>query len=353
MPMANALLGPSIQRRRRRRLESYNKTLVGFVVLITVGVLVAASLLAKQLGIGYAHYTAEFLQAASLQTGNRVTIAGFEVGHVASVKLEGDHVEADVVVRDNIHLGADTKAAIKVATILGSRYLELAAGGPGSLPNNTISLAHTEVPYDLQALLNDTANTFGQVDSDQLAQSLTVLGKQLDGVPALVPQAMANLHALSSIIADRRDQLGTLLKNTQQVANTLYSQQAGLGDLTDQARDLIGAFVARQDAFHAMLRALTSLVDSLAKIVVNDRPMLDDMLTNLRELTNMVGQHDDLLRNVLQVAPVVVRESANATGYGPLVEFNLPNGLAIDSWMCAISGRAKQFGMIPYFKDCK
>jgi hypothetical protein len=95
------------------------------------------------------------------------------------------------------------------------------------------------------------------------------------------------------------------------------------------------------------------LVDSLAKIVVNDRPMLDDMLTNLRELTNMVGQHDDLLRNVLQVAPVVVRESANATGYGPLVEFNLPNGLAIDSWMCAISGRAKQFGMIPYFKDCK
>jgi len=27
--------------------------------------------------------------------------------------------------------------------------------------------------------------------------------------------------------------------------------------------------------------------------------------------------------------------------------------MAIDSWMCAISGRAKQFGMIEYFKDCK
>lgn len=351
--MANALIASSIQRRRRRPLESYNKTLVGIVVLITVGVLVAASLLAKQLGIGYAHYTAEFLQAASLQTGNRVTIAGIEVGHVAGVKLDGDHVEADVMVRDDIHLGADTKAAIKVATILGSRYLELVPGGPDSLPNKTISLAHTEVPYDLQSLLNDATNTFDQVDSDQFAQSLTVLGKQLDGVPALVPRAMANLHALSSIIADRRNQLGTLLKSTQQVANTLWSQQADLGNLTDQAQDLIGAFVARQDAFHAMLHALTNLVDSLDKIVVNDRPMLDDMLTNLREFTNMVGQHDDLLRSVLQIAPVPIRESADATGYGPLVEFNLPNGLAIDSWMCAISGRANQFGMIPYFKDCK
>ena len=32
---------------------------------------------------------------------------------------------------------------------------------------------------------------------------------------------------------------------------------------------------------------------------------------------------------------------------------NAANGLLVDSWMCAISGRAEQFGMIQYFKDCK
>ena len=30
-----------------------------------------------------------------------------------------------------------------------------------------------------------------------------------------------------------------------------------------------------------------------------------------------------------------------------------PTDLLVDSWMCAISGRAKQFGMIQYYKDCK
>jgi hypothetical protein len=35
------------------------------------------------------------------------------------------------------------------------------------------------------------------------------------------------------------------------------------------------------------------------------------------------------------------------------VNFNANNVPLIDSWMCAISGRAKQFGMIQYFKDCK
>ncbi len=67
-------------------------------------------------------------------------------------------------------------------------------------------------------------------------------------------------------------------------------------------------------------------------------------------------QADNLTKGViqsLQITPVTLRGVANATGTGNAIEFNAPNGLAVDSWMCAISGRAKQFGMIQYFKDCK
>lgn len=347
--MAKAHLIP----RLRRRVESLSRIWLGAAGLVVVAVVVAASLGIKLLNLGYTHYTAEFLQAASLRPGNPITIAGIEVGHVTSMKLDGDHVEAGLSVRDNIALGNNTKAIIKVMTILGSRYLELVPDGAGTLPGKTITLAHTEVPYDLQSLLEDATSTFEQVDSDQFAQSLAVLGKQLDGVPPLVPQAVANLQTLSTITAERRDQLGTLLKSTQRVVNTLRAQQTNLGHLMDQGQDLLGHLVAREATFHAMLAALTKLVDQLDKIVVTDRPMLDELFANLHQLTNMVGQHDDLLRNLLQAAPVTLRGLANATGYGPVVEFNLPNGLAIDSWMCAISGRAKQFGMIEYFKDCK
>jgi len=349
----NAFSTVSRRWRTRRTLESYNKAWLGITVLLVIGVLVAALLFTKALGVGYAHYTAQFLQDASLRPGNPVTIAGIEVGRVASVKLAGDHVEADLMVRDNVSLGKDTSATIKVMTILGSRYVALAPSGPDSLPHHTITLAHTDVPYDLQTALQDATTTFEKVDSDQFAQSLTVLGGQLKGVPPLVPAAVANLHTLSSIIADRRDQLGVLLKSTQRVAVTLRGQQSALGNLIDQSQDIVGEFVARQATFHALLRALRELVDNLEKIVVNDRPALNDMLSNLDALTDMIGRHEDLLRNFLQVAPIPLRNSADATGYGPAVEFNLPNGFAIDSWMCAISGRAKQFGMIEYFKDCK
>lgn len=338
---------------KRRPLESYNKTWLGFIAVVAVAVVIGAMLAVHTLGAGYRHYTAEFLQAASLRPGNPVVVAGIPVGEVSSMKLDGDHVEAGLKIRDDIVLGKDSRAEIKVATILGSRYLSVQPNGPASLPHNTFDLSHTDVPYDLQSALQDATTTFEQVDSDRFAQSLAVLGKQLEGLPAVVPQAMDNIHSLSSIIAVRRDQLGQLLVSTERVSNTLRRQQAGVGNLINQGQDLLGQFVARRVVFHAMMQSLTNLVDTMGQIVVNDRAGLDSLINDMRDFTAMMAQHDDLLANLLQISPIFFREAANLTGDGNAVNFNASNVPLIDSWMCAISGRAKQFGMIQYFKDCQ
>ena len=160
--------GVDLKRLGKRPLESYNKTWLGFIAVAVVAVVIGAMLLVHALGAGYRHYTAEFLQAASLRAGNPITVAGIPVGTVTSMKLVGDHVEAGLKIRDDIVLGKDSKASIKVATILGSRYLAVEPDGSGSLPHDTFDLSHTEVPYDLQAALKDATTTFEQVDSDQV-----------------------------------------------------------------------------------------------------------------------------------------------------------------------------------------
>lgn len=345
---------PSLwQRISKRPLESYNMTWLGFIGVVVVAVVIGSMLAVHALGAGYRHYTAEFLQAASLRAGNPIVVAGIPVGEVTSMKLDGDHVEAGLKIRDDIALGKDSRAKIRVTTILGSRYVALEPGGPASLPHNTFDLSHTEVPYDLQAALQDATTTFEQVDSDRFAQSLSVLGKQLEGLPAVVPQAITNIHSLSSIIAVRRDQLGQLLRSMEQVTNTLRRQQAGVGNLINQGQDLLGTFVARRTVFHAMMQSLTNLVDTMSQLVVNDRAGLDSLIADMRDFTGMMAQHDDLVGNMLQISPIFMREAANLTGEGNAVNFNANNVPMIDSWMCAISGRAKQFGMIQYFKDCK
>lgn len=129
---------------------------------------------------------------------------------------------------------------------------------------------------------------------------------------------MANLHSLAKLTADRRDQLGTLLASTQRVANTLRNQQTHLGNLVDQGQDFIGELVARQNTFHAMLAALTNLTGNLNNVVVTDRSMLDEMLINVRALSDMLGQHDDLLRSLIQSAPPPLRVSPTPPATAPV-----------------------------------
>lgn len=337
----------------RRPLLSWDRTWLGVTAVAVVTVLIGAMLLVKVADIGYRSYTARFLQAAALKTGNPVTVAGIPVGEVTGMKLAGDHVEAKLKVRNDVALGQDSRAVIKVTTILGSRYLALQPAGSGSLPENTFDLSQTEVPYDLQEALADVTTTYEQVDTDQFAQTLGILGEQMQGLPEVVPQALTNTHTLSTIIADRRDQLGSLLKTTELVSTTLRRQQSAIGQLVTQGNDLVGEFVARRASFRTLMASLTNLVETLSGIVIDDRPELENLLVNLRELSDMLGKHDDLLRSTLQAGPVALRGLTNATGTGNAVDLNVSNGLLIDSWMCAISGRAEQFGMIEYFQDCK
>lgn len=341
------------QRGWRRPLLSWDRTWLGVTAIAVVTVLIGAMLLVKVADIGYRSYTARFLQAAALKTGNPVTVAGIPVGEVTDMKLAGDHVEAKLKVRKDVALGQDSRAVIKVTTILGSRYLALQPAGSGSLPDNTFDLSQTEVPYDLQEALADVTTTYEQVDTEQFAQTLGILGEQMQGLPEVVPQALTNTHTLSTIIADRRDQLGSLLKTTELVSTTLRRQQSAIGQLVTQGNDLVGEFVARRASFRALMASLTNLVETLSGIVIDDRPELENLLVNLRELSDMLGKHDDLLRSTLQAGPVALRGLTNATGTGNAVDLNVSNGLLIDSWMCAISGRAEQFGMIEYFQDCK
>ncbi len=338
---------------RKRTLEDMNRTTVGLVALAVIVAMMAALVILTKVGPGYKRVSADFLQAAALLPKNPVTVAGIPVGTVTGMHLKGDHVTVDMRIQKNVELGKDSRAAIMVTTILGSRYLALHPGGGGPLPNNTIDINHTEVPYDLQQALQDVAVNYGDVDTDQLATAVNALGKQMEGLPPLIPQAMDNLKKLSTVMSDRRDQFGSMLKTMDLVTATLRRQQVSIGAVVNQGNQLFGEFVARRAAFHAAIQAVHDLLVVLSDTVIADRPQIESLLGNLNTLSGLLAAHDDMLRSILQTAPLALRGLANSTGTGNALETAFPNGFLVDSWMCAISGRAKQFGMIQYYKDCK
>lgn len=340
-------------RARLGRPREWSALRVGVVALVALAVVVGATVAVNSMHLTEDTYHAEFAQAAGIGPGDPVTDAGIAVGTVTGVRLDGDHVEVTLKIKHNVALGDQTHAAIKLTTLLGSRYLELRPRGSGGLPGRVIPLSQTEVPYDLETALQDVTTTFGQIDADQIAQSMTTLSTQLRGTPALVPEVVRNIQTLSSVIATRRAQIGSLLTSTAQVTTVIRNQQSDLAALIGQGRTVLDDLISRQQAITRMLNATTTLVQELQPIAVQDEPEIQQLITNLNSMIGMITNRDALLRSILQVLPLPWRLFANATGTGEELVGNAPDGAFVDSWMCALSKRAIQLHQQPYLKDCK
>lgn len=336
----------------KKPIEGYRRTSLALVALTTIGVLVGVIVLIAQTSPGRTTYRGEFAQAASVVKGDQVTVAGIQVGAVTGLRLAGDRVIIDFDVDDNVHVGPVSRLAVKLTTLLGTRYLELSPAGTGPLPNRTIPLANTAVPYDLQQTLADATTTFEQVDADKIAESLGTLSKALTGLPQALPQTLSNLQSLSTVIADRRDQIGTLLASTDKLTAMIRNQKATLGSLILQARDLLGQLTRRRAAVEQLFAGATGLVDK-SKAILDDAPNITAVLNSLSAVMDKIHKNDALLRNAFQIMPVTLRNLANATGTGMGLDLGLPMGSLADSWLCALSTRAPQFQLPEYFKDCQ
>ncbi|WP_280425112.1 MCE family protein [Nocardia carnea] len=341
----------------RRRSETAERATgplrLGIVTVALVAAVLLVTVFVNSLHLGKTTYRAHFQQAAGIAAGDSVTYAGVPVGTVTGTRLDGEHVSVTMKIDPAVRLGADTRAAIKLTTLLGSRYVELRSTGTGALPDRLIPLSRTSVPYDLETALQDATTTFGGVDADRIATSMTTLAQQLRGLPPLVPQALQNIETVAGVIAQRRDQIGALLQSTEQVTTVLRDQQADLGALIGQGRTVLQEITDRQAALRRLLEATTTLVRELEPIVVTERGKVQALLDDLRAMTQLIAGNDALLRNILQVLPVPWRLWANATGTGMELSANAPDGAFIDSFMCALSGRAVQLGKAPYYEDCR
>lgn len=335
-----------------RPVESYRKVWLAAVALGAIVVVIGATLVIGKVSLGEARYRGEFAQAASIRPGDLVSVAGIQVGTVSGLELAGDRVIVRLKVRKDVHLGAETRAVIKLTTLLGSRYIELSPAAAGQLHDKTIPLSNTAVPYDLQQVLTDATTTFEQVDADKIAQSLGTLAQSLQGMPEALPLALTNLKSLSGIFAARREDLRSLLSSIDTVTSMIRQQRATLGALVRQGRDILAELASRRAALQRLFASATALVQQ-TRSILDDMPEINQLIADTSDLMTRISKNDALLRNTLQILPVSLRNMANATGTGMAQDGVLPAGPLIDAYMCALSGRAKQFNFPEYFQDCQ
>jgi phospholipid/cholesterol/gamma-HCH transport system substrate-binding protein len=308
--------------------RSRNPITVGITGLVVIALVLLAAIYSDDLPIigGGTTYQAEFSEAAGIKPGDEVRVAGVKVGKVSGVDLAGDSVLVSFKVKD-AWVGDRTRAAIKIKTLLGQKFLALEPDGSVTMdPGRPIPRNRTVAPYDVMEAFRGLAETVDAVDTPQLAKSFEVLTQTFENTPDNVKGALDGLSALSRTISSRDQELAKLLDNTSRITRTLADRDAEVQKLLEDGNKLLDEVRKRKQAISALLTGTQKLSTELKGLVADNSKQLDPVLAQLDQFTAMLQRNqDDLGKGIEKLAPFV-RQFTNTLG----------NGRWFDNYICGL-----------------
>lgn len=307
----------------------------GLIAIAVLGLMGVAIVVLSVTNFGTNTYTAELEHTGGLRTGEDVQVHGVRKGEVTGIELEEDHVLVTFVMDAGMDLGSRTTATVKVATLLGTHYLEVDPQGSGNLADAQIPVERTSVPYNLQDVLESGAGALEELDPELLAEALTEMAATFGATSDDVGPALQGVARLSEVIATRSDQAGTLLRSARSVTDQLSASSEDIVGLMAQTNLVISEVTARRDAIHRLLAETTELSQALTAIVNSTEGKLAPALRDLDLVLDTLNHQDKQLQKVLDVMAPAVRYIANATGNGPYADlFVDPPAVPADDVSC-------------------
>lgn len=309
-----------------------NPVPIGIVGIIAIIALLAVGLNAGNLPFISSGKTvyAEFTDAAGLQKGNDVRIAGVLVGKVTSVSLDGNHVRVGMKISGHHPIGASSHADIKIETLLGQMYVDVTPGGTGSVPHDTIAAADTSTPTGITTAFQGLGSRAGAINTQQLAKSFDVVAQAFKNTPASVRSSLTGLQRLSSTIASRNSQLTALLAKANGVTTTLASRDVQIAALIHDSNLVLQTVRQQRAVIHDLLVHTSALAKQLEGLVADNEKVIGPALSQLNGTLSILRANQTNLDETLHLAAPFIRDFSDTLGNGRWFEtvlYNLTNAV--------------------------
>ena len=301
-----------------RTLETPNRIkngLAGIVIVVLV-VAVGQSFASIPQLFAQPTYYGQFTDSAGINPGDKVRIAGMEVGSVKSLAIEGDHVLVGFSLGDK-QIGTDSRMAIRTETILGRRAIEVEPRGDKYLkPRGILPVGQTSTPYQIYDAVFDVTKAAQGWDLQTVKQSLNVLSETIDQTYPHLSAALDGVARFSDTIGKRDDQFKQLLANANKVAAVLGNRSEQINRLAVNAQTLLAAVNERGRAIDYLLANISQISQQFAGFI-NDNPNLNHVLTQLETISGVLAKHKTDLADVFITASKFMGALAEAIGSGP------------------------------------
>jgi phospholipid/cholesterol/gamma-HCH transport system substrate-binding protein len=239
---------------------------VGALVFATVVAVALAHIYFSPPGQGkiVSFYTDD---AASVRVGEEVRMAGISVGKVTDLSLEPNQVLVKARVNDDAFVGDQSQVDVRMLTVVGGYYVNVASIGATPLGARTIPLSHVTMPYSLVRALTDTTKITENVNPTPVNESLNQIAQGLTGTNVEVVSNVINAgNGLMSAVERQRGQVTKILDISDEYIRALANYRDKFADLLRKVSIVIQTLVLYNNGLAGTLQGLGEVLLDLIPI---------------------------------------------------------------------------------------
>ncbi|MEA2452056.1 MAG: phospholipid/cholesterol/gamma-HCH transport system substrate-binding protein [Actinomycetota bacterium] len=229
--------------------------------------------------------TADFRDAAGLTAENQVRVAGIKVGSVADIQLDGDHVHVTMEIDKGTQIPKGAFAEIKLATILGTKFVDIEAkgGAPYMEDGDSIALEDTAIPYEIYQASNQGTNLLEDLDGPALNDALVELTKLINTSKVELGEALAGLNELGAGLNDKEEDIRSLLANSNDLTALLADEGDEINNLIVSSDAVLSSLAQKREEIQSLLEAAKLMSGQLAGVLKDNRENVDAILSKLHK----------------------------------------------------------------------
>jgi phospholipid/cholesterol/gamma-HCH transport system substrate-binding protein len=331
-----------------RTLEGSNRVrngVMGIIILIIV-IGVGQSFASVPMLFATPTYYAQFSDTGGIGKGDKVRIAGVDIGEVRSMNIDGDKVVIGYSLRGT-QIGTESRAAIRTDTILGRRDIEIEPRGSKPLrASGILPLGQTTTPYQIYDAFFDVTKAASGWDTQTVKRSLNVLAETIDQTYPHLSAALDGVARFSDTIGKRDDQIKQLLANANKIAGVLGNRGEQINQLLVNAQSLLAAINERSYAVSMLLERVAAFSEQV-KGFIDENPNLNHVLEQLRTISDVLRDRRFDLMTTLSTVAKFVASLGEAVSSGPFFKVMLANLLPYQILQPFVDAAFKKRGIDP------
>lgn len=260
-------------------------------------------------GNGY-QVTADFNDVVSVVPRTVVMANDVPIGQVDSVERVGWHARVVMTVRKDIVLPAKATADVRQTSLLGEKYIQLAAAPGATVAKDGRLVNGAHIPLSMTTRNPEVEEVLGALSLmlsgggvGQLKTITTELNKMMDGRQSDLRDALGRIETLAGALDDQKGDIINAMSAINRLTATLDREKRAIGAALDSFGPALRVLNNQHQALMTMLRSLDRLGSVGGRVITETK---DNIVASLRHLKptlkRLADAGDSLPRGLMMMA---------------------------------------------------